>query len=132
MLRQFEMRHQQAIAEYRRAGAGAEGKHDLQSSTLDDSETLDLGVVEQTNWLAETLGQGGCQWKIAPWAVAEMRRRESSPVADYARKSHGNSIETKQRCDQSHERSQKNFRRAGVGRRDTDSVDQHFTGAIEN
>jgi hypothetical protein len=132
MLRQFEMRHQHAIAEYRSASAGAERQHDLQSSPLDDSEALDLGVVVQTNRLAETLGQGGGQWEIAPWAVTEMRRREGSPIADHARKSHGNSIESGQRCYQSRKRSQKNSRRAGVRRRDTNSVDQHFAGAIEN
>ena len=55
MLCQFEMWHQYAVTEYCGAGAGAKRQNDLQSSPFYDSKTLNLGVVEQSNRLAETL-----------------------------------------------------------------------------
>src|SRR6202035_643112 len=58
---ELEMRHDLAVAENRRAGAGAERQDHFYSAALDCAKALHVGIVEHAHGLPPMLGKCGLQ-----------------------------------------------------------------------
>jgi len=78
------MRHYLAVAENRRAGAGAERQDHFYSATLDCAKALHVGIVEHAHGLPPMLGSADCRSNPANTSLPDWgqsaRSRESRPT----------------------------------------------------
>ena len=91
------MRHDLAVAKQRRPGAGPQGQHHLQSLALDRAETLDIGIVEHPDRLAQMLGEHRLQVETCQRLGAEIGRGNDPSVADITGKADRDPLEGAER-----------------------------------
>ena len=97
MMRQLQMRHDPAVVEQRRAGAGAQGQHEFDALTLDRAEALHVGVVHDPHRLAPALRKLVLQIEAGQHLCAEIGRRQHLAFTHRAGKADRGSVEPAER-----------------------------------
>ena len=96
VLTKLQVGRRMAILEQGKAHTGAQRDDALQPLAADDTETLNLGVVEYPRRLAKFVGQLRGQRKIPPVRRAEIGRRQHLAATYHAREAHRNPVEAAQ------------------------------------
>src|SRR5712671_3951855 len=94
---ELEMRHDLTVAKYRGAGAGPERQHHFDPPALDGAKTLDIGIVENADRLAQMLREHRLQIEIRQAFGAEIGSGQNPPVAHITRKPDRHPLEVAER-----------------------------------
>ena len=82
---ELEMRQDLAVAKERRPGPGPERQHHLQPLALDRTKTLDIGIVEHADRLAQMFGEHRLQIEPGQGVGAEIGRGDNPPLTNITR-----------------------------------------------
>ena len=132
MVGEFEMRHDFAVAKDCRAGPGPEGQDHLDAVALDRAKSLDIGVVQNPDWLAPMVAQRLLQVEAGQGFGPEIGCRQQPSVAHIAGETNRDAVERAERCCDVVDRLDQGIRsdRFGRGRHALPLAD-HGAGRVE-